>query len=176
MRRHAVSDAQWARLEPILPKRQRGPESQRGDRLFIDAVLFRAKTGLPWRDLPERFGPWKTVAHKWHKAGFPNGRGGVEFSKFWLGAGCACLRRGFFCSRRSAGAYATSLTASGGRSCANKPVGDSSQVGFGGDLVRWPGRLDVGQFKAEVVEDLVSSLRVLDECDDPHWCAALVAL
>ena len=30
-----------------------------GDRLFIEAVLFRAKTGFPWRDLPERFGPWK---------------------------------------------------------------------------------------------------------------------
>jgi transposase len=32
-----------------------------GDRRFIDAVLFRARTGLPWRDLPERFGPWKSV-------------------------------------------------------------------------------------------------------------------
>jgi transposase len=33
----------------------------RGDRLFIEAVLYRAKTGMPWRDLPERFGPWKSV-------------------------------------------------------------------------------------------------------------------
>jgi transposase len=32
--------------------------------LFIDAVLFRAKTGLPWRDLPERFGPWKSVYNR----------------------------------------------------------------------------------------------------------------
>lgn len=36
----------------------------RGDRLFIDAVLFRAKTGIQWRDLPERFGPWKTVYNR----------------------------------------------------------------------------------------------------------------
>ena len=36
----------------------------RGDRLFIDAVLFRAKTGLPWRDLPDRFGPCKTVYNR----------------------------------------------------------------------------------------------------------------
>jgi transposase len=35
-----------------------------GDRLFVEAVLFRAKTGLPWRDLPERFGPWKSVYNR----------------------------------------------------------------------------------------------------------------
>lgn len=73
MRRHALTDEEWARLEPILPRRQRGPESQRGDRLFIEAVLFRAKTGLPWRDLPERFGPWKTVYNRfarWAEKGY----------------------------------------------------------------------------------------------------------
>jgi len=36
----------------------------RGDRLFVDAVLYRARTGIPWRDLPERFGPWKSVYHR----------------------------------------------------------------------------------------------------------------
>ena len=36
----------------------------RGDRLFIDAVLYRAKTGVPWRDLPDRFGPWKSVYNR----------------------------------------------------------------------------------------------------------------
>jgi transposase len=43
-----------------------------GDRLFIEAVLYRAKTGLPWRDLPERFGPWKSVYNRfsnWAKKG-----------------------------------------------------------------------------------------------------------
>lgn len=73
MRRHALTDEQWARLEPVIPRRQRGPEAQRGDRLFIDAVLFRAKTGLPWRDLPERFGPWKTVYNRfarWAEKGY----------------------------------------------------------------------------------------------------------
>ena len=61
MSRHALSDEQWVRIEPLLPKRLQGRKSARGDRLFIDAVLFRAKTGIPWRDLPERFGPWKSV-------------------------------------------------------------------------------------------------------------------
>jgi transposase len=44
----------------------------RGDRFFIEAVLYRARTGLPWRDLPERFGPWKSVYNRfanWAKRG-----------------------------------------------------------------------------------------------------------
>jgi transposase len=61
MHRHALSDEQWARLKLAIPHRSQGRKATRGDRLFIDAVLFRAKTGMPWRDLPERFGPWKTV-------------------------------------------------------------------------------------------------------------------
>jgi len=43
-----------------------------GDRLFIEAVIYRAKTGLPWRDLPERFGLWKSVYNRfsnWAKRG-----------------------------------------------------------------------------------------------------------
>lgn len=64
MHRHALTDEQWARLEPVLPRRPQGRRSTLGDRLFIDAVLFRAKTGIPWRDLPERFGPWKTIYNR----------------------------------------------------------------------------------------------------------------
>src|SRR5688572_3127221 len=64
MHRHALTDAQWKRIEPLLPRRPQGRHSARGDRLFIDAVLFRAKTGMPWRDLPERFGPWKSVYNR----------------------------------------------------------------------------------------------------------------
>jgi transposase len=70
--RHALTDEQWRRLKAVLPKQKTGPEATRGDRLFIEAVLFRAKTGLPWRDLPERFGPWKSVYNrfcKWAKRG-----------------------------------------------------------------------------------------------------------
>ena len=61
---HALTDAQWKRLEPRLPRRPQGRKSTLGDRLFIDAVLFRIKTGVPWRDLPERFGPWKSVYNR----------------------------------------------------------------------------------------------------------------
>src|SRR5215468_5168737 len=64
MHRHALSDEQWERLQAVLPRRRFGPASRMGDRQFIDAVLYRAKTGVPWRDLPERFGPWKTVYNR----------------------------------------------------------------------------------------------------------------
>jgi transposase len=64
MHRHALSDAQWHRLQRVLPRQRAGPASTLGDRLFIEAVLYRAKTGLPWRDLPERFGPWKSVYNR----------------------------------------------------------------------------------------------------------------
>jgi len=67
MHRHALSDEQWALLEPVLPKQKRGPSAKRGDRLFVDAVLYRAKTGIPWRDLPERFGPWKSVYNRFRR-------------------------------------------------------------------------------------------------------------
>jgi len=62
--RYALTDAQWRRLQRVLPKQPSGPASHLGDRLFIEAVLFRDKTGLPWRDLPERFGPWKSVYNR----------------------------------------------------------------------------------------------------------------
>ncbi|MCA9697526.1 MAG: IS5 family transposase [Myxococcales bacterium] len=71
MRRHALTDDQWARIEPLLPTRT-GPVSKIGDRAFIDAVLYRAKTGVPWRDLPDRFGPWKSIYNRfanWSRRG-----------------------------------------------------------------------------------------------------------
>ena len=72
MRRHALTEEQWRRLQKALPEQKTGPASTLGDRLFIEAVLFRAKTGMPWRDLPERFGPWKSVYNRfnnWAKKG-----------------------------------------------------------------------------------------------------------
>ena len=65
--RHALTDAQWAMVSLVLPKRRRGTPPQLGDRLFLDAVLYRLKTGIPWRDLPERFGPWKTVYNRFNR-------------------------------------------------------------------------------------------------------------
>src|SRR5215475_2580008 len=72
MQRHTLSDEQWERLRSVLPPQRRGPASKIGDRYFVDAVLYRAKTGVPWRDLPERFGPWKSVYNRfrnWSRRG-----------------------------------------------------------------------------------------------------------
>src|SRR4051794_41951516 len=57
MRRHEISDADWGRVQDLLPTRGPNP----ADRGFVNAVLYVAKTGVPWRDLPDRFGNWNSV-------------------------------------------------------------------------------------------------------------------
>ena len=69
MRRHEISDADWGRIEDLLPAR--GPAGV-DNRLFVNAVLYVAKTGIPWRDLPARFGNWNSVwrrFRRWAQAG-----------------------------------------------------------------------------------------------------------
>jgi transposase len=66
--RHAISDADWDRIKELLPNR--GPTND--TRRFVDAVLFVARTGIPWRDLPDRFGHWNGVWRRfdrWSRAG-----------------------------------------------------------------------------------------------------------
>ena len=61
-RRHELTDEQWDAIEPLLPGRKGDPGRTAADnRLFVDAVLFVAKTGVPWRGLPGRFGKWNTA-------------------------------------------------------------------------------------------------------------------
>src|SRR5438105_335952 len=66
--RHAISDADGARIEPRRPKY--GPAGTK--RRFVDAILFVGPTAIPWRDLPERFGHgngvWKRF-DRWSQAG-----------------------------------------------------------------------------------------------------------
>jgi transposase len=60
--RHAISDEQWERIERLLPGRPGDTGwTSKDNRLFIDAILYVAKTGIPWRDLPTRFGAWDTT-------------------------------------------------------------------------------------------------------------------
>ena len=66
MHRHELTDAEWKRIEALLPVRT-GPVSKRGDRDFVNAVIWRTRTGVAWRDLPERFGPWKTVYNRFKR-------------------------------------------------------------------------------------------------------------
>jgi len=62
MRRHEITDDRWERIKDLLPGRAGDPGvTAKDNRLFLNAVLWIAKTGAPWRDLPERFGPWGSV-------------------------------------------------------------------------------------------------------------------
>ncbi len=61
MGRGDLSDAEWERLQPFLPVSNRRCGRWRDHRQVIDGILHRVRTGVQWRDLPERFGPWKTV-------------------------------------------------------------------------------------------------------------------
>jgi transposase len=62
MRRHEIADEHWERIEGFLPGQVDDPGVTASDnRLFINAVLWIAKTGAPWRDLPERFGKSNSV-------------------------------------------------------------------------------------------------------------------
>lgn len=73
MDRSMLRDDQWARIEMLCS----GKASERGvtgrnNRLFVEAVLWIARTGAPWRDLPPEFGPWHTVYmrfSRWSKKG-----------------------------------------------------------------------------------------------------------
>ena len=61
-RRYALRDDQWERIEGLLPGREDTVGvTAKDNRLFVEAVLYRYRAGIPWRDLPERFGFWKAV-------------------------------------------------------------------------------------------------------------------
>ena len=73
MRRFELSDEQWKRVKGLLPGRPGSPGRSGDDnRLFLEAVLWIARTGAPWRDLPERFGESNSVFqrfNRWAKKG-----------------------------------------------------------------------------------------------------------
>ena len=65
-RRYGLRDDQWERIKDLLPGREGHVGGTAADnRLFVEAVLYRYRAGIPWRDLPERFGDWKNV-HRRH--------------------------------------------------------------------------------------------------------------
>ena len=73
MNRHELTDAQWERLAPLLPPQKPTTGRPNHDhRRILNGILFRLKTGIPWRDLPERYGSWRTVYsryRRWQQAG-----------------------------------------------------------------------------------------------------------
>jgi transposase len=72
-RRGDLTNAQWQRLQPLLPC-QKPPVGRPSvdHRSVVNGILWILRTGAPWRDLPERYGKWETVSgrfYRWQKAG-----------------------------------------------------------------------------------------------------------
>ena len=61
MDRRELTDTQWKRLRPLLPpQKPRTGRPAKPHRPVVEGILWALRTGAPWRDLPERYGPWKT--------------------------------------------------------------------------------------------------------------------
>lgn len=66
--RHELTDAQWAKIQHLLPGKKSDPGRTAADnRLFINAVIYVLKTGIPWADLPGRFGKHDTVRKRFDR-------------------------------------------------------------------------------------------------------------
>jgi transposase len=66
--RKVLKDSQWVRIAPLLPGKPGDPGRSAADnRLFVEAVLWIARTGAPWRDLPDAFGLWNSVFKRFRR-------------------------------------------------------------------------------------------------------------
>lgn len=117
-----LTDAQWAVLEPLLPRRER-PRPRRGRpwqeaRAVLNGILWILRTGAPWADLPERYPPYQTCHRRfqqWVRAGTWNRllralaadlaeRGGLELSEGFIDGAFAGAKKGAPVSGRPSGA------------------------------------------------------------------------
>ena len=71
MARYDLTDFEWSVIEPLLPMDRRGPKPK-NNRQILNGIFYILRAGCPWRDLPERYGPYTTVYNRfnrWRKAG-----------------------------------------------------------------------------------------------------------
>ena len=67
MVRLQLDERQWGKVKVALAAEKRRGRRGRDDRKFVEAVLWWRRTGVPWRDLPSEFGPWKTVFNRFDR-------------------------------------------------------------------------------------------------------------
>ena len=68
MYRGELTPEQWEKLKPLLPaQKPRTGRPAKNHRKMLDGMLWIARTGAPWRDLPRRYGPWRTVASRFYR-------------------------------------------------------------------------------------------------------------
>jgi transposase len=146
VRRHELTDDEWTRLAPLLPP-EKPPIGKPNlpHRTILNGILWRVRTGAPWRDLPERYGTWQTVYsrfRRWQRAGVwdrvlaalqaaADARGELDWSLHFLDGTvirahphAAGAKKGA-ATRPSAGARAGSRpsSTSGARATANRSPG-----------------------------------------------------
>ena len=75
--RFDLSDDEWALLEPLMPKSRKSARAD--DRRIMNAIFYVLRTGMPWRDLPERYGPYTTAYNRFNS---PNTASTTEMELF----------------------------------------------------------------------------------------------
>jgi transposase len=83
MARFDWTDAEWTIIAPLLPgaEGKKNGRPRPDDRKVINGIFFVLRTGTPWRDLPERYGPYTTVYNRFNRWRRP--ASGFEYSKRW---------------------------------------------------------------------------------------------
>ena len=64
LRTDVISDDLWALIETVMPSSRRPGRPWNDHRRTLEAIIWRFRTGSPWRDLPEQFGCWQSVAER----------------------------------------------------------------------------------------------------------------
>src|SRR5215211_6855694 len=67
VRRGEITDRAWRQIEPLLPEYGQSGGQWRDHRTIINGILWKLRTGSPWRDLPERYGPWQTCFDRFNR-------------------------------------------------------------------------------------------------------------
>ena len=69
LRRYELTDEEWKKIEGLLPPERTGKKGRpsKNNRTIFNGIVWIARSGAPWRDLPERYGPWETVYSRFRK-------------------------------------------------------------------------------------------------------------
>lgn len=69
LRRYELTDEEWNQIVSLLPPENSGKQGRpsKCNRTILNGIVWIARSGAPWRDLPERYGPWQTVYSRFRK-------------------------------------------------------------------------------------------------------------
>ena len=69
LRRYELTDYEWEQIKDLLPPENTGKRGRpsKNNRIMLNGIIWIARSGAPWRDLPERYGPWESVYSRFRK-------------------------------------------------------------------------------------------------------------